>query len=261
MQQPSPERSARAAEPLGARAGRYPRAAEPPPASAPADWRRRSPASHRQARADSAPSPFSSLGRAPRCLCSSGPAKERAPSSFGCRKKTERPERRRPEGSGAASRLLQDWERARALSRAALRPGRCTQDLRPPGAGRRQLQPPGSSPDEPRARAQAKSLPRAAGRLRRRMRSPPGGDLVPPAPTPLPREAPTRPAAGEGRRGRRGAAAGEARGVRYFAQIANPEGTPEQLLHRAGAPPHPKGTRLRLNSGGAGAPVLGFAWH
>lgn len=66
------------------RVGRYPSAAEPPPASAPADWRSRSPASHCRAPADSAPFLFSPpLGRAPRCLCSSGPAKERAPSSRG----------------------------------------------------------------------------------------------------------------------------------------------------------------------------------
>uniref|UniRef100_M3Z2F5 Uncharacterized protein n=1 Tax=Mustela putorius furo TaxID=9669 RepID=M3Z2F5_MUSPF len=136
------------------------------------------------ARPEPTPLPLLSppLGRAPRCLCSSRPAKERAPSSLGGREKTERPKRQRPEGSGAASRLPQDGERARTLSRGPLRPGPGARDLRPPGAGRRQLQPPDSSPEEPRAGAQAKSLPGAAGRLRCRMSSLPGGDLVPPTP-------------------------------------------------------------------------------
>ncbi|XP_047569085.1 translation initiation factor IF-2-like [Lutra lutra] len=168
------------------------------------------------ARPEPTPLPLLSppLGRAPRCLCSSRPAKERAPSSLGGREKTERPKRQRPEGSGAASRLPQDGERARTLSKGPLRPGRGTRDLRPPGAGRRQLQPPGSSPDEPRAGVQAKSLPGAAGRLRRRMSSLPGGDLVPPTPGgPQPRPAPG--VGEEGTTGRR-LVAGETRGARVL---------------------------------------------
>ncbi|XP_063462223.1 collagen alpha-1(I) chain-like [Pan paniscus] len=84
-----------------------------------------------------------------------------------------RGKRRRP---GGRARF---WPGQQLRPSGGLRPGRF---LGPPparGRRRRQLQPLGSSPEERGAGAQAKSLPGAAGRLRRRMSSPPGGDPVP----------------------------------------------------------------------------------
>lgn len=82
------------------------------------------------------------LGRAPRCLCSSGPAKERAPSSRCLPREDGQTQRGGPEGAGPPR------ERAARL-RGRFCEGRSGQDAAPRTsarpAGRRQLQPPGSS--------------------------------------------------------------------------------------------------------------------
>lgn len=109
------------------------------------------------------------------------------------REETQVPERARRERAGPARpgpAAAGGERRARALGRWALALGRCARDLCPPGAGRRSLLPRGSSPDERRARIRAKSLPGAAGRLRRQTATL--------RPTPPPPAAPRAPAAGEG---------------------------------------------------------------
>ena len=150
--------------PAPRRAGRYPSFAEPPPASAPADWRSWRPGSPGLLRCLLSPP----LGRAPRCSAAPGPLRRGRLLPAVCRGSVESQE----EGAGAAlSRLCREGPGAPTSARFSLP----------------------ALPEEPRAETRAKSLPETAGRLRRRTSSPQAATLCL---TPPPRAGPAPPAAG-----------------------------------------------------------------
>lgn len=215
---------------LGAprRAGRYPTAAEPPPASAPADWRSRSPARHCWARSLARSLLSPPLGRAPRCRCSSGPWRRgRFLSSL-------QRDREAPARTAVARATVADSvQRGSGL---AASPG-------PPparrGRRRRQLQPCGSSP---------KSRGPEPGQVppRSRWASAPPDELPagrrPCAPHPcLGRPYRSRR---EGRGGAGATAVGEDRRTALWAQILEEARTAARLrgAEALPTPPHPRGT-------------------
>lgn len=129
------------------------------------------------------------LGRAPRRLCSSGPAEGRAPPSAVCRGRTEPPERGRRAGSG---------QRARALS-PAWPPPRILGPSPPPAASCGLSAPPQTSEGPNPGQVPPRS---------RWASAPPDGDLVPHA-----------PASGEGEEEAMGPAPDATRGARGLTQI------------------------------------------